>query len=295
MVKCNKCQDTGLYIDELGLEITCECELRRQLGHVEKEVVTAPIYMVNRASAEITVKKRLIPESRIADDFNAEKVEENIRAMRSNADFRVVKFKEYIELLNGILSTIAINGKIKNSYLIGAPNGFGKTSFVNSCIKIMDMRGQKAVPFISLSELAEVRAENEAKLLGTFRAYDTVDADGIEIIREKEPERCVDKFSWSEYMNADILFTYLTSVESKELESKVLKAIMDIRGTKGLPTIVFISTALTPYLKDEKLFEYVWSEIYSYNDERAGYDRLVHKSTYKKYIKYIQAKQGSDY
>ena len=78
------------------------------------------------------------------------------------------------------------------------------------------------------------------------------------------------------------MFVHFTDVVSKDLESHVLYQLLNIRGSKGLPTIAMISTSLEPYIKDTMLRELVWNEILEYDVDANSYDRLIHVSCYKK-------------
>ena len=218
----------------------------------------------------------------------------------SNRKFTIYGFDKYSEVTQGIISVIVSNKLPEQSYIIGAPNGFGKTSFVNSCLIKMHAAGRMCTPYISLTELANVRLADEKRLLNgigidryykgepeleafTKEEYDEIlyrEIDSKEYV--KKPINLIDKFSWSEYMNCDILFCYFTTVNAKLIESEILKTAVTIRGVKGLPTIAMISTSLNPYKNDARLSEYVWNELLTYKSE-SSYDRLRHVSCYKDY------------
>ena len=148
------------------------------------------------------------------------------------------------------------------------------------------------MPYISLSELAELRVENEKRLLKGMELGTKVDwnkewdepdykyyKDNTRIF--KVPEVITGRFSWSEYMNADMLFCFFSSMDSKVIESHTLKCILDIRGAKALPTVAFISTSLNPYKLDNNLREYIWDEILAYKPDKNCFDRVYHVSCYK--------------
>lgn len=257
-----------------------------------KKKITLDSMIVREEDREIAVRKRLIPEKYKDATFNIEKIKENIdnQAKMLGQLYRVKGFNDYAEVCNSILATLRTGNLPKKSYLIGAPNGFGKTSFANECIILMSKHLMKAVPYVSLFELAEIKVAEEHRLMDAFSYRTKATAEGNRAFtyiepREpdfiKAPEIITGNYSWSEYINAECVFCYFTSVSSKNLESRVLQQLLNIRATKGLPTIVMISTSIEPYIMDRALKEQVWDEILSYNDNKDDFDRVSHVSCYK--------------
>lgn len=283
---CEKCQNGWIVTSPLGLKVKCNCMIE---SPIKNEVVTAdkPIYHVTGAQKELAVQRRLIPEARQDDEFDENAVKNAVIEMCNAQGCKVKNFQKYIDTLNDIIVGISVN-TLRKSYIIGAPDGFGKVAFVNTCIKRLNAMGKRAVPYISLFELGELKVEYEKKLLGYLKnskkAYEEESSANEEI-----------EYTWSDYMKADVLFTHLTTLDNKKVEVRLLKIIMDIRGPKGLPTIVFTSSSLKPYTNDADLKRFVWDDILSYNDETAGCDRLIHRSCYKIYNMEIQAREGEDY
>lgn len=263
--------------------------------------ITPIKFYVPKGDKISAVKSGLIPEAYKECDFDIEKVSANIVDQVNNSPrkFFVRKFADYKEITSGIISTIE-SGMVPNqSYLIGAPNGFGKTSFVNTCIMKLYGQGKMCTPYISLTDLAQVKVSNDKRLLNGINArliydkYNDAESgedyikayyDGYgEVDYQKRPINLIDRFSWSEYMNSDILFCYFTDVSSKVLESEIFKTAITIRGAKGLPTIATISTSLNPYKNDKYLGEFVWNEILTYREDGNSFDRVKHISCYKDY------------
>lgn len=204
----------------------------------------------------------------------------------------VKNLDEYMETLSSLITSIRCRKLPRQSYIIGAPNGFGKSHFANEAIITMFKAGWRTVPYVSLTELAETCVVNESNLLSALSGADYNDAAGELDLRyygdpnarvTKVPQIVISRYSWSEYMNAECLMCYFTSFESKNVETRILHRIMKERSNKGLPTIVFMSTSLNPYLKEPRLREYIWDEIL-YNPKASGetVSRLKHISTYKK-------------
>ena len=279
-------KDTSMP-EELGLQESSEDD---RIKHVDEIKNKPPIYKVRQGTSELAVQMGLVPAAYKDAEYDVQHIRDNIVAQikASKRRFKVIKFDSYISTLNTIISSIKSGVRLDCSHIIGSPNGFGKTSFVNTCLKVMLDRNWCAVPYISLSELAEIRVENERRLMARMnvrgRWLDLDDGnfsyDGNGDI-VKVPHVVTGRYSWSEYMNSDILFCFFTTVDSKVIESYTLKAVLDTRSAKGLPTVAFISTSLSPYTMDSKLREYIWDEIMSYKEDKGCFDRVYHTSCYK--------------
>lgn len=234
----------------------------------------------------------LVPKQYINATFDIDKVQQNIKDMLGNKGYKVVNFKEYSNTLLGILSILRTGTIPDGSYIIGAPNSFGKTSFTSECIMTMNKLSMRAVPFVSLSELNELMVLNDRAFeeVLKLKEYNSTDGERSLYVSSaapeitKMPKNIVGRYSWSEYLNADCLFCFLTSTAARMVESRILYHIIQIRSAKGLPTICFISTSLDPYTGDNLLNEYYWKEMLSYNDEVNMLDRMKHVSCFKKKV-----------
>ena len=248
-----------------------------------------PVIEVKGGVKETAVSMGLIPLAYKDAEFDEQHIKDNIveQVNNSRRKFKVRQFSTYIETLNGIITQLRTRNIPSRSYIIGAPNGFGKTSFVNSCIKILVNNDWQAAPYVSLYELAELRAETEKQLINGVKIGKIAKEEGDSYYYKdrstcvKMPRTITGRFSWSEYMSAEVLFCFFSSLDSKAIESSTLKCILDIRSAKGLPTIAFISTSLDPYKADYNLREYIWDEILTTKKEVNCYDRVYHVSCYK--------------
>ena len=289
-------------IEKQGFKV----EAKKSSGEIEPPTyIKPPTIKIEQSTVEKAIKAGILPEVYKNMQFDLERVKENQTAQinkvaKSSGQSKKISvkgFDEYVKITNGIISTIDINELPDQSYIIGAPNGFGKTSFVNTCILKLFQQERICTPFVSLTELAHIRYINERRIIRGVSSenfygkeeYDPVlSTDYLEKLYnsfecktyEKRPIYIVDRFSWSEYLNSAILFCYFTDVRAKVLESETLKTILTIRGTKGLPTIAMISSSLDPYTNDKTLYDYGWSEILQYSNN-VSYDRVTHISCYK--------------
>ena len=272
----------------------------------EKDVEKADkINIISNDYRDLAVRTKLIPENYRNVRFDENKIRENLREQnkRSARMYKIYRFKQYISICSEILTALRQGVLPKRSYIIGAPNGFGKSSFVNEALIIMKQYDWICAPYISLSELAILRAAEEQRLMRPFDArlkqmrynIDTeefIKQNGFPEYNYRNPKEPIDlvkvptvitnNYSWSEYINAKCLFVHFTDVISKDLESHMLYQLLSIRGAKGLTTIAMISTSLDPYVNDYTLKELVWDEIKSTKDEADSYDRVTHISCYKK-------------
>lgn len=274
--------------------------------NTEKEIEKAnKMELISNDYRDLAVRIKLIPENYRDVRFDESKIRENLREQnkRSARMYKIYRFKQYINICSEILTSLRQGVAPKRSYIIGAPNGFGKSSFVNEALIIMKQHDWVCAPYISLSELAILRTAEEQRLMRPFDArlkqmrynIDTdefIKQNGYPEYNYRNPKEPIDlvkvptvitsNYSWSEYINAKCLFVHFTDVISKDLESHMLYQLLSIRGAKGLPTIAMISTSLDPYVNDFTLKELVWDEIKSTKEESDSYDRVTHISCYKK-------------
>ena len=246
---------------------------------------------VSEADRAQAVTDYIIPNAYRNAEFDISRIKENIiRARKREKIYKIKNFDKYKNVCEKILTGLRMDRLPEMSYIIGAPNGFGKTSFVTECLITLRHYRMNVVPYISLWELAQLKVENEVRLMKPFKkltddtpdgrvTYIEPDEQKYEVI--KRPKIVVNNFSYSEYINADCLFVFLSGIESKEIESYTLKQVLSIRGAKGLPTIVMCSESLLPYENDVTLQEYVWGEIKAYSEDAGTYDRVYHVSCYK--------------
>lgn len=243
---------------------------------------------VKESTRDLAVRKKLVPLKYKDCEFDADRIQKEIAEdiQRKNRMYTIERFSNYKEACYGILSTLRTGNVPDRSYIIGAPNGFGKTSFAYECIMIMEDKNMRAVPYVSLMELAEIKIAEEKRLMNGSLGGRVVENgflyDSSDERYEKLPVNITGCYSWSEYINSECLFCYFTDVASRNIESRTLYQIINTRAVKALPTVVMISSSLNPYINDRILNEQVWDEILGIENVRYGYDRLTHVSCYKR-------------
>lgn len=292
---CTICKGKGRYTAGIfGLLMTCECVTRkkeREEAERLKRERENLVYKVTGAQKIQIVAEKLVPEARKEDEFSDEIAKErvmNIYGSR-NGSVRGRDFSEYVTLLNSIIADISIGEPLKMSYIIGAPNGFGKTTFANTCIKRLYAKGKKAVPYRSLLEIAALRDEY-IKQMGKQYRKNTVKASDEDDYTYEEKT-----YTWDDYCKAEIVFCYLTTPENGWVEMSTLKALLTIRATNGLATIVMMDSSLQVYKANNEIRRYILDDILATSKEYGALDRLVHQSVYIIYRTGLDAIAGKDF
>lgn len=280
-------------ISETSKKVSEACKEVGMKAFVKEEVKPEKIlYKISKSDREQAVIESIVPEIYKESRFDIDRIKANLveQKKRNKELYKIYKFPDYTSTCIGILSAIRLGQLPNRSYLIGAPNGFGKSSFVFESLITLRHFNKRVVPYISLFELAELRVEEEKRILYPFKSYKDENSGGEyeyfehrkQINYSKDPNVVTGKYSFSEYVNADCLFVSFTDVMNKEVESRTLYQLLNIRGPKGLPTIAMMSTSFEPYINDMRLKEQVWDEIRAYSEKDDCYDRVFHVSCYKK-------------
>ena len=251
-------------------------------------------YGLTKEDRQIAVDTSLVPDVYKDSAFNEEMIRANLVEQRQELKdtYTIRNFSDYIKTCNGILSAIRMKKLPDKSYIIGAPTGFGKTSFVTECLITLNRHGFRVAPYITLSELNVLRVEEEKRLMSPFIVNESYSSElkkdralvysyNINKGEAKTPRTVVGCFSFSEYINSDCLFVALTGVNSKVTESYMLKQLLMMRSMKGLPTIVTTDVSLDIYFIDTNIKENIWVEMLIKKEKQYCYDRLFHVSTYK--------------
>lgn len=291
---CEKCSGTGRVMNELGFFVKCNCV--DELKEVEKnnsELLGAkPIVNVGEAIEDKAVLLGYVPEHRKHDDFDHNRLYSRIKSMCEDKTCGIRKetIATYVNVLNGILGLLRTGKLPKQSYLIGASNGFGKTTFVNTAIKLLLANDKKVVPYKSLYELAILQNDSYKEIMDGKRAMamrKIYRGDADEVNMETEEESVLDikasEAKWKDYLDAELVFCYLTGVseECMWIEMSTLKTLLQLRSNKGLGTIVMMAESLSWYKNNTDIRKYILNEIMESREYAvACLDKLVHVSTY---------------
>ena len=269
-------EETNKKIEEASKELGMEIHNEDKDEEKKHEI----FYELTEMDRDQAVYEGLVPESYRDAQFSVEKIKSNLRKHRSKTTgFTVRNFGKYIDTCIGILSAIRLGKLPRRSYLIGASNGFGKTSFVDECIITLRKYDFDVVPYKSLLEIAELRKKYEDELSGVIKQEDPSSnivsklSNTGKIIRVKS-------YKFLDFVNASCLFTYFSSVVSKEIESQTLEQLLRMRGVKGLPTIVMIESSIDLYKKDNGFVGRIFDSILDSNEKLNRFDSLYHLSAF---------------
>jgi len=284
MVKCRICNDTYKYIDKTtGIEVDCQCVLGNN------SIGSGTIDNKHVAVKNEAIISGLIPKERIEDEFDIAFTKNRFRESLIRNRLKIHKIEDYTKVLNSIMGSLILGNKPTSSYLISAPNSFGKTTFVNTCIKICILNGWKVAPYISLMEMSELHDIHMHFINGVH-----IDSNITEDKYELYEEKVLNMFrsyniSFRDFINAEILFISLTSIQYAQYELPILGYILSERARRCRPTVVTSETSIKAYydindrtnmdnqkfdLKINEKYRYFWSEHLISDDFSSSYDRL---------------------
>lgn len=247
--KCEKCGGSGVLMTDLGIEVICECQ-HKEFKSKKKSIKEKSVQELN-ISAKV---KEITGSDSLDTKYDTDRTIQEINYSAQSIKFRLSGFKEYDATLHKIIDSIK-NGVEINSYLIGAPSGFGQMEFVDECLIELIKQGKKVVPIESLTRLMEVRVNSNTRLLNNmFKGESTG-------ITSKE-------YTWYDYATADVVFVRIDDLDNKFIETKALYLLLQDRGNKKLPTIVLTNFNIKVYLTEKKLKLNFWDDMLNYNKEK---------------------------
>lgn len=265
---CKICNGTGIVQDELG-EFKCVCMVA-EIPTGSNEICDKIDYRELSSVESVLIDEGVIPEERVKDLYDSEVTRKYIDDIYTANGLKIIRYDIYEEMLNGILGKLRMGIPLGGSYIIGSPNGFGKTTFANTCIKVAASRGGKVVPAITLLELSDYILDKEQPA----KKPKKYDEDGTEHKKKQE-------FTWHDYVNADIVFVELTDFNVRKAEVPTLSVLLKSRSYKSKPTIVLTTNPLKLYFSDINDKTYYWMEMVAIKNTSEKYDRLTHVSCFK--------------
>lgn len=273
---CAICKGNGYITGKMGIRVKCSCvnELK-EIANAKKELIKEePICDVGEAVKRKAVELGYIPAHRINDEFDIDTLNKNVSEMVGNCGVKTSDFDEYKSLLSTILTELRVNRMPVRSYIIGGSNGFGKTTFVNTAIKIMMAYDRKVVPYKSLIEINDLMYEDYERAHSKLRREIKYEDESSLDIRATECK-------WKDFVEADLVMCYLTGIDDDcmWIEMSTLKRLLQLRGNKGKATIVMVAESLEWYRNNESVRKYILNEILeTKNNSVNRYDKLIHKS-----------------
>ena len=220
-----------------------------------------------------------------------------------NESIRIAHLSKYTKAVNYLLTTTRLNRLPDICLLLGAPNDFYQEGIAYECIMNLMKNNHKCVPYVSLLELSYIRSTAENVIMEPYKVYDqkkaTHDIRNREYIKNKGfvapiykditmgkannflNRELTKQYNYFDYVNADCLFTYFSGIGSKEVESYELLELLNIRGSKMLPTIVFTKTSDEKYKDDPRLLKYVIDETLM-GQSNTDVDKIKRRNVYNK-------------
>lgn len=269
---CSICHGKGVYENNtLGIKTICNCvakyKQKKEVEQARKERLekNGPLKVQATLAEQLSARSlNLIPEIREGDIFELNTLTKRVKALCAEHNIGVQgdSYKNYLKTLSNINSVLGSGQNLKYSYIISAPNGFSKTTFANSCIANLNGKGKKMVPYKSLYEIANLlvtETSNYSYL--RQRKFD-------KITHKKENE-----YDWKDYIDAYLVFCFLTVPEYAEIELSTLKSLLSIRGTRGLATIVFAERPISAYNTKQDVGLFLMSDMFTNYVDSARLDR----------------------
>lgn len=335
---CSKCHGKGYILEPvLGLKIKCDCVDRYKELKSSKEGTVHGIMKV-KGTALLTecMVLGLIPRRRINDLLGFREMGDRIGALckENGESINLYDYEVYKTAIKNVLSCFVVNKELDYSILFSAPNGFGKTTFVYSCLKLLVLNGKKVVPFVSLFELAQKRldymtdttwrkgdnyyTDTERKMManasynGRIQYNKNLKLDEVEEEEISEPKKFIDmtdtekdiyiqsikdkNYTYKDYLDSDVLFCQLSVAEQSYIEISTLKSIMDYRGLHCKPTIIITDRNIEAYKSSLGMATdiYLLTDMLTKEEKFATYDRALLVSVKKDRKSKFRAKAGEN-
>ena len=346
---CIKCGGKGEYMDkELGIMVKCDCtnpvngselldkaedvSIERNKEYLRKlREQTASGANAEQASIGIGSTSGLtygdsqsayvfgaVPEHRKDDNFSPEYAMNVFREDFKKTGMAIIGVNKYLSTLNSIYLDIQQGKRVEHSYFISAHNGFGKTTFANTCIKELHKQGKKVAPYISLMELYNLMTAeqllirlNKAYILEAYKRNDT--DDGMQMSRndwrmvqntnlvfqEYSLEDFISRykqfeFSYIDFLECEILFISISPSFIHGYEVPLLKYLLQERGRKGKSTILMGDQSLSSYIKEADMAN-MWRDMIADNNnpyESKAMDRMLYVACYRETKKGVEIAKG---
>lgn len=159
--KCELCHGKGRVLENGFIkECSCGARIKKLRELQEKREDVKPIFKVTNAIKENVVSYGLVPEEYKDIEYD-EKIIQKIASQKyKGKKVKIQSYTNFVNALSTIIASCKTGQKLKHSYLIGGDKGFGKKTFVYTCLKYLYARNTPLMcKYISLSELGLLKAE----------------------------------------------------------------------------------------------------------------------------------------
>lgn len=156
---CSICHGSG-RVEDKGFLKECSCGAKIKKLRERNKIDNQPIFKITNAVKENVVSYGLIPEEYRDIEYD-EKVMYNILSQRYRGKkVKVQNYSSFVNTLSAILASCRTGQKLRHSYIIYGDKGFGKKTFVYTCLKYLYARNVPILcKYTSLSELGLLKAE----------------------------------------------------------------------------------------------------------------------------------------
>lgn len=156
---CSICHGSG-RVEDKGFLKECSCGAKIKKLRERNKIDNQPIFKITNAVKENVVSYGLIPEEYRDIEYD-EKVMYNILSQRYRGKkVKVQNYSSFVNTLSTILASCRTGQKLRHSYIIYGDKGFGKKTFVYTCLKYLYARNVPILcKYTSLSELGLLKAE----------------------------------------------------------------------------------------------------------------------------------------
>ena len=266
---CDKCHGLGHYNLD-GLDINCDCYLKV----IEREKANAksniPI-QISKVTKENCVSIGLVPKEYKDTEFDSDKILDNLLACDKGLgknEFVYECLKHLYQRNQTCCKYIslqelgALRGEyIKQSQAISNLGYYYRDNDRELLERAIEEEGKNLIRALLKDWISvEPKADNkdlkksmellEKTLLDRIYAKTSQDE---RIISEYEENKYKIVNTWEDYLNYPIVFVYFSGSLDRHYETEVLQELLNIRGTKALPTICLLESSLGIF-KDEPTY-----------------------------------------
>lgn len=221
----------GLGEDEQMSKYNFKCVLCRDKGREEGcpscgEVTKITSHIKFRDVTLVEMGRMHIPQHYIGNVWDSLILKEDYREYCNEIDFT-----NYTNQLDKVYKHLVNGGTIPNSAVITSPMGYGKTTWAYNCIIELLKNGFKVPPIISTSQLKTMQT----------KAYE----------RPTWHNKWND-YSYSEYVEADVLFITVTKGPEYVYATRLLIDIVDTRSRISKPTVILSDWSIGSLINTDK-------------------------------------------
>lgn len=158
---CELCHGSGrIEVNGFIKECNCGAEVLRLKKLHEKKEDNKPVFNITNAIKENVISYGLIPDEYRDIEYDDKIIQKILSQKYKGKKVKIQNYMGFVNTLSTIIASCKTGHKLRHSYLIGGDKGFGKKTFVFTCLKYLYARNSPLLcKYISLSELGLLKAE----------------------------------------------------------------------------------------------------------------------------------------